>query len=77
VLPYEVALIFSVYPRQMDRTLALNKPDHLRDRVFRRDRDQHVHVIGRGSVTPTIFTDIKDKSNHAVTAVPSSGQYLA
>ena len=33
--------------------------------------------IGRGSVVPTIFTELKDKSNHAVTAVPSSGQYVA
>jgi hypothetical protein len=30
---------------QMDRTLALDKPDHLRDRVFRRNRDHHVNVI--------------------------------
>ena len=30
----------------MDRTLALDEPDHLRHRVFRWDRDHHVHVIG-------------------------------
>jgi hypothetical protein len=30
----------------MDRALSLDEPDHLRHRVFRWDRDQHVHVIG-------------------------------
>ena len=29
----------------MDRTLALDKPDHLRDRIFRWNRDHHVNVI--------------------------------
>src|SRR5215468_9157217 len=37
VLPYEVPLLFPVYPGQVDRTLALDEPDHLRHRVFRRD----------------------------------------
>ena len=32
---------------------------------------------GRGSITPTIFTDLKTKANAAVTAVPASGQYIA
>jgi len=35
------------------------------------------NATGRGSIVPTIFTDLKDKANHAVTAVPSTGQYVA
>src|SRR4029077_2100095 len=30
---------------QMDSALAFNIADHLRDRIFRRDRDHHVNVI--------------------------------
>ncbi len=46
--------------------------------------EPHVHFaytvpnsVGRGSVVPTIFTDLKTKTNQAVTAVPASGQYVA
>src|SRR5262245_60443784 len=45
VLPHEVALTFHERPRDVDRTLALHEPDDVRHGVFRRDRDQHVHVI--------------------------------
>jgi hypothetical protein len=31
----------------MDRALPLDKPDHLRHRVLRRDGDQHVDMIGQ------------------------------
>jgi hypothetical protein len=34
MLPHEVALPLSVRPRQVDRTLALDKADHLRNRVL-------------------------------------------
>ena len=37
-------LCFPPNTRAMDRALAL-EPDHLRHRVLRRDRDQHVHVV--------------------------------
>ena len=47
VLTYEVAFSLSVHASQMDRAFALDEPDHLRHGVFRRDRDQHVHVIGQ------------------------------
>jgi len=30
----------------MDRTLPFDVPDHLCHRVLRRDRDQHVYVVG-------------------------------
>src|SRR5712691_21876 len=30
----------------MNRALSLDEPDHLRHRVLRRYRDEHVHVIG-------------------------------
>ena len=30
----------------MCRTLSLQITDHLRDRIFRRNRDHHMHVIG-------------------------------
>lgn len=45
VLPHEIALPLAVHPRQVNRTLALDVPDHLRYRIFRLDRDHHVHVI--------------------------------
>ena len=35
----------NVSPGDVDRTLALNKPDHLGHRVFRRNGDQHVYVV--------------------------------
>ena len=33
-------------PGDVNGALALQEPDHLRYRVFRRYRDQHVHVVG-------------------------------
>jgi hypothetical protein len=45
VLPHEVRLFLSVYPSKVDRTLPLDEPDHLRHRIFRRDRDHHVDVV--------------------------------
>src|SRR5712664_1284224 len=36
---------FSVYTGQMDRTFTLDEPDHLRNRVFWRNRNHHVNVI--------------------------------
>ena len=32
--------------RDANRAFALDEADHLGNRVFRRDRDQHVHMIG-------------------------------
>ena len=45
VLAYKISLLLSVYTRQVDRTLSLDKSDHLRHCVLRWDRDQHMHVI--------------------------------
>jgi hypothetical protein len=45
MLAHEVALPFTVDPRQMDRAFPVDEPDHLRDRILRRNRNQHVHVI--------------------------------
>jgi hypothetical protein len=45
VLSHEVPSLFSVDPSQVDRALSLDEPDHLRHRIFRWDRDQHVDVI--------------------------------
>src|SRR6202521_3443596 len=45
VLPHEITLLLPVDTGQMDRTLALDKPNHLRDRIFRWNRDHHVNVI--------------------------------
>jgi hypothetical protein len=42
VLPDKMALALAVHPRQVDRALALDVPDHLRHRVLPRDLDQHV-----------------------------------
>ena len=46
MLPHEIAFALSINPRHVDRALALDETYHLRHRVFRRDRQQHVHVIG-------------------------------
>jgi hypothetical protein len=45
MLSHEVALPLSIRPGQVDRTLALDKTDHLRNRVLRWDRDHHVNMI--------------------------------
>ena len=45
MLPHEVAFALAVNPSEMDRALALDEPNDLRDRVFGRDRDHHVDVI--------------------------------
>jgi hypothetical protein len=41
----EVSFLFPVYARQVYGALSFDEADHLRDRMFRRDRDHHVHVI--------------------------------
>jgi hypothetical protein len=46
VLPYEVALPLTINTGQVDGTLAFDVPDHLRNRVFRRDRYHHVNMVG-------------------------------
>ena len=46
VLPDEVALSFPVNTGEVDRALALDAPDDLRDRMPRRDRDHHMHMVG-------------------------------
>ena len=46
VLSDEIAPALSINPGHVDRTLALDEADHLRHRIFRWDRKQHVHVIG-------------------------------
>src|SRR6202521_6218245 len=45
VLAHEIALLLPVHPGQMDRAFTLDVPDHLRDRIFRWNRDHHVNVI--------------------------------
>lgn len=46
VLTHEVALALSIDSTRVDRALALDEPHDLRHRVFRRDRQQHVHMVG-------------------------------
>src|ERR1700745_2478579 len=46
VLTHEIALPLPVDPRQMDCALALDEPNHLRDRILRWDRNHHVDVVG-------------------------------
>ena len=46
VLADEVPLPLAVHPRQVDRTLPLDETDHLLHRILRRNRNQHVDVIG-------------------------------
>jgi hypothetical protein len=44
-LANEISFPLSVYAGDVDGTLSLDKAHHLRHRVFRRNRDQHVHVV--------------------------------
>src|SRR5215211_9397495 len=46
MLTDEIALALSVYPGQVDCALAFNIPDHLQHRIFRRNRNHHVDMIG-------------------------------
>ena len=46
VLADEVPLPLAERPRDVNRALALDVPDDLRDRILRRDREHHVHVVG-------------------------------
>ena len=46
MLSHEIPLPLSVDAGQMDGTLPLDEPDHLRYRILRRYRDQYVHVVG-------------------------------
>src|SRR5258707_9110644 len=41
----EIPFPLTIYAGNVDRALALDEPDHLRHRVFRRNHDQHMHVI--------------------------------
>src|ERR1700682_2130038 len=43
--PTKLRFFSPVHPGQMDRAFTLDVPDHLRDRIFRRNRDHHVNVI--------------------------------
>jgi hypothetical protein len=45
MLPGKVAPMLPIDPRQVDRTFALDKPNHLRYRILRWDRNQHMHMI--------------------------------
>ena len=45
VLPGEIATPVRKLPGDLDRALPLDIPGHLRHRVFRGNRHQHVHVI--------------------------------
>ena len=47
MLADEIPLLLSVDPCQVYRTLALDVSDHLRHRVFRWDRDHHMHMISQ------------------------------
>src|SRR5271154_4818407 len=39
-------LALAINSRKMDRTFAFDVPHHLTDRVFRRNRQQHMDMIG-------------------------------
>ena len=45
VLSHKIALLLPIDAGQMDRTLALDKADNLRDSVLWWDRDHHMHMI--------------------------------
>src|SRR5262245_32524661 len=46
MLAHEIAPMFPIHTRQVDRTLPLDEPHDLRHRVLRWYCDQHVHMIG-------------------------------
>ena len=41
----ESALSLAIDPSKMDRALAFDIPDHLADRIFWRNRQQHVNMV--------------------------------
>ena len=45
MLPCEIRLSPVVIPGYPDGTLALDKADHLGNRIFRRNGDQHMHMV--------------------------------
>src|SRR5690606_24823464 len=45
MLTYKVTALLTVHPGHVDRTLALDKSNHLRNSIFRWYRYQHMHVI--------------------------------
>src|SRR5262249_17184817 len=45
VLADEIALPLAECPGDVDGALSLDVPDHVRDRILRRNRQQHVNVI--------------------------------
>ena len=45
-LPHKIPLSFRVHPGQVNRTFPLDVPHHVRNRMFRRYRNHHVHVVG-------------------------------
>jgi hypothetical protein len=47
LLSDKVSFALAVHPGQVDRTLALDKPNYLRHRVFGGNRNHHVEVIGQ------------------------------
>src|SRR5574338_138078 len=72
VLPHEVALALPIHPRQMDRALALDEADHLRNRVLRRDRDHHVHVVGHQVAAHRDLAQLDEKLYLEVFAPPET-----
>ena len=52
VLPDEVAFTLAINTCQMNGALALDMPYDLRDRIFRWNRNHHVHVAGHQMACP-------------------------
>jgi len=45
VLPYKIPLLLAADTRQMNHAFSFDLADHMRNRIFRRDRDQHMRAV--------------------------------
>jgi|SRR5579875_1464823 len=78
-LGHKIPLALSVHPRQMDRALPLDIPNHLRHRVLGRNRDHHVHVVGQQMpfFDPALLLPAQPPGDFPHVSPQSSVHYLA
>ena len=62
-----VAALAGVFVGNVNCRLALQETDDVRHRVFRRDRYQHVHVVGHQVPFPDLATLLSSKSMQKIT----------
>ena len=78
--PHETPLSLSGHPTQMERTLALDESDHLRHRILRRDRYQHMHLIHQQAAfldSPFLLLgQLPEKPTRNDSSIPSTTSFV-